>query len=431
MAVELLLTAVESPQPGRGRRRWTSPNRERSTSKSPADPAGGESRAGLLTGPAPFGLTSAVEGSDVMRPLGAGPAPCSTEPSSLARLVGRVAPGSTPLPTEQLRDARRRILPIARPARPDEPHELPVVGGPWPAGRGLLAAELAAVAERPGRGTQSKATFHAAGAGGACRSAVAWTARRRRLASAPKTYRGLTPGPHTFKVVPLGGDSKVIAKSVTFGWRVVAADRGRAEAGASWLAVASVALLALALRTGACGDGGRRTGAARGLPGHGRDRQPRTADQLPLCQRRARLDGREARVAVFEDVEDAHSRNSSPTCAPMSTKPAIAACSAWQLNPKFTEGRPYVYALYAYDHILGDPTRRRSEASPKPRGDPCCRTSMAATPAWSSRHLVRLKAMGDRRDRRANLFDESCPGKKNLVRASLSQPALGRRPAGR
>ncbi len=54
------------------------------------------------------------------------------------------------------------------------------------------------------------------------------------------------------------------------------------------------------------------------------------------------------------------------------------------LDPEFDEGRPYVYALYTYDHILGDPESatevgqsQLDRAIPAP-------TSTAATPAWSA-----------------------------------------------
>ena len=41
------------------------------------------------------------------------------------------------------------------------------------------------------------------------------------------------------------------------------------------------------------------------------------------------------------------------------------------LGPKFDEGRPYVYALYTYDHILGDPAPAPKWGSPNTTGDPC------------------------------------------------------------
>lgn len=41
------------------------------------------------------------------------------------------------------------------------------------------------------------------------------------------------------------------------------------------------------------------------------------------------------------------------------------------LDPKFDEGRPYVYALYTYDHILGDPEPPPKWGEPEKTGDPC------------------------------------------------------------
>jgi glucose/arabinose dehydrogenase len=66
------------------------------------------------------------------------------------------------------------------------------------------------------------------------------------------------------------------------------------------------------------------------------------------------------------------------------------------LDPEFTTGRPYVYALYTYDHVLGD-------ASPAPRygtagtsGDPCSLADHNGGDACLvSGRLVRMTAEGD------------------------------------
>jgi glucose/arabinose dehydrogenase len=63
------------------------------------------------------------------------------------------------------------------------------------------------------------------------------------------------------------------------------------------------------------------------------------------------------------------------------------------LDPKFTEGRPYVYALYTYDHILGDPAPPPKWGKPKTTGDPCPEPHGADACLVSGR-LVRLTAEG-------------------------------------
>ena len=55
------------------------------------------------------------------------------------------------------------------------------------------------------------------------------------------------------------------------------------------------------------------------------------------------------------------------------------------LDPEFDAGRPYVYALYTYDHVLGEPRhRRRTGANPDTSGDPCPNRQRRPTPAWSA-----------------------------------------------
>jgi glucose/arabinose dehydrogenase len=64
------------------------------------------------------------------------------------------------------------------------------------------------------------------------------------------------------------------------------------------------------------------------------------------------------------------------------------------LDPKFEEGRPYVYALYTYDHILGDPSPPPKWGKPKTTGDPCPDLNGGDACLVSGR-LVRLKAIGN------------------------------------
>jgi glucose/arabinose dehydrogenase len=64
------------------------------------------------------------------------------------------------------------------------------------------------------------------------------------------------------------------------------------------------------------------------------------------------------------------------------------------LDPKFDEGRPYVYALYTYDHILGDPAPAPKWGSPGHTGDPCPELDGGDACLVSGR-LVRLTAEGN------------------------------------
>jgi glucose/arabinose dehydrogenase len=66
------------------------------------------------------------------------------------------------------------------------------------------------------------------------------------------------------------------------------------------------------------------------------------------------------------------------------------------LDPKFTEGQPYVYALYTWDHVLGDPV----DGKPKygkagTSGDPDCPTQNTSNSCLVSGRLVRLTAAGN------------------------------------
>ncbi len=64
------------------------------------------------------------------------------------------------------------------------------------------------------------------------------------------------------------------------------------------------------------------------------------------------------------------------------------------LDPKFDSGRPYVYVLYTYDHVLGDPAPAPKWGEPNHTGDPCPEPDGADDCLVSGR-LVRLTAEGD------------------------------------
>lgn len=66
------------------------------------------------------------------------------------------------------------------------------------------------------------------------------------------------------------------------------------------------------------------------------------------------------------------------------------------LDPEFTEGRPYVYVLYTYDHLLGDPEPAPKWGEPDHTGDDCPKPGDADVDACPvSGRLVRLTAEGN------------------------------------
>jgi glucose/arabinose dehydrogenase len=60
------------------------------------------------------------------------------------------------------------------------------------------------------------------------------------------------------------------------------------------------------------------------------------------------------------------------------------------LDPEFDAGRPYVYALYTYDHVLGDPVTPKYGA-PDTSGDPECKGQNSSNTCLVSGRLVRLE----------------------------------------
>jgi glucose/arabinose dehydrogenase len=63
-----------------------------------------------------------------------------------------------------------------------------------------------------------------------------------------------------------------------------------------------------------------------------------------------------------------------------------------ELDPKFTEGRPYVYALYTWDHVLGEAWNPLTPeyGTPFVSGDPGCPTQNTNNSCLVSGRLVRL-----------------------------------------
>ena len=98
------------------------------------------------------------------------------------------------------------------------------------------------------------------------------------------------------------------------------------------------------------------------------------------------------RILVFDDLED--------------TTPTVFAdlragvydngdrgLLGLELDPEYTTGRPYVYALYTWDHLLGeswDPTDPKY-GTPGVSGDPGCPSQNSSSSCLVSGRLVRLK----------------------------------------
>jgi glucose/arabinose dehydrogenase len=97
------------------------------------------------------------------------------------------------------------------------------------------------------------------------------------------------------------------------------------------------------------------------------------------------------KILVFENLED--------------TKPEVFAdlradvydtgdrgLLGLALDPKFEEGRPYVYALYTWDHVLGEPwdPENPEYGTPGVSGDPGCPGQNSSASCLVSGRLVRL-----------------------------------------
>ena len=215
--IELLLTAVDSRGLAAQRRIDIDP--QTVNLEIASNPPGVNLTAGLLTGPAPFGLT-VIKGSDVVVSAPASTLFDGTLLPWLAWSDGGARVHSFAANSSGRYVAKYLPDPPGPPGPTDQ--QLPSSGGPGQRGEDSSPPSRLRLRKHPGKKTQSrKATFAFSFSG-----ASGFRCRIDRKAAAPcespKTYRGLAPGPHTFKVVPLGGDGKVIAKSVTFSWRVIA-----------------------------------------------------------------------------------------------------------------------------------------------------------------------------------------------------------------
>ena len=99
------------------------------------------------------------------------------------------------------------------------------------------------------------------------------------------------------------------------------------------------------------------------------------------------------RILVFENIED----TTPEVFADLRTDvygTGDRGLLGLALDPEFEDGRPYVYALYTYDHILGDPEPPPKWGEKNKTGDPCPDLNGGDACLVSGR-LVRLKAIGN------------------------------------
>jgi glucose/arabinose dehydrogenase len=87
-----------------------------------------------------------------------------------------------------------------------------------------------------------------------------------------------------------------------------------------------------------------------------------------------------------------------------------------ELDPKFTEGRPYVYVLYTYDHILGEPGGAPRWGIRNHGGDDCPEPHGADDCLVSGR-LVRLTAEGNHAATEIEHYEEGGGEKQEVVPA--------------
>ena len=131
--------------------------------------------------------------------------------------------------------------------------------------------------------------------------------------------------------------------------------------------------------------GGGGSGAPAGLPGLRSLQRPGTADRGPLRPNGLVFVAEKAgRILVYENLGD----ETPELFADLRTEVydhADRGLLGLALDPAFPT-KPYVYALYTYDHVLGaEKPRRPNGASPNQTGDECPQpTGTAPTTAWSA-----------------------------------------------
>jgi glucose/arabinose dehydrogenase len=119
--------------------------------------------------------------------------------------------------------------------------------------------------------------------------------------------------------------------------------------------------------------------------------QPTDFRFVPGPDERVFVADKPGRIWVYEDTED-----NSPTLF-ADLRGSVydngdRGLLGLELDPEFTEGRPYVYALYTWDHVLGE-TWNPSDPKygvPGTSGDPGCPAQNSSSSCLVSGRLVRL-----------------------------------------
>jgi glucose/arabinose dehydrogenase len=91
------------------------------------------------------------------------------------------------------------------------------------------------------------------------------------------------------------------------------------------------------------------------------------------------------------------------------------------LDPKFDEGRPYVYALYTWDHVLGTPwdPEEPEYGKPEDSGDPTCPAQNNTGSCLVSGRLVRLEEDSGNKDHAVT--EGGLPKEKQLLEGWCQQ----------
>ena len=204
----------------------------------------------------------------------------------------------------------------------------------------------------------------------------------------PRVFRHLKPGWHVFGVLAYFEGSKIEAPGLPM-----------EGPGVTRAAARLVVLLA-------CGAVAVPAAHASVLPTGFQDTEVFTGLSEPTKLRFA-PDGkvfialRKGKILVYENLAD-----KTPTTfadlSEMAYDKGDRGILGMALDPKFDEGRPYVYVLYTYNHILGDPAPAPKYVGKSTEGDPCPpleEVPEGETPGANdclvSGRLVRLTAEGE------------------------------------
>jgi glucose/arabinose dehydrogenase len=159
------------------------------------------------------------------------------------------------------------------------------------------------------------------------------------------------------------------------------------------IAGAMVVLVALALPAQAAAEPALLPGFQDEVVFSGLE-QPTNFVFAPAPDGRVFVAEKPGRIKVFDDFED-----TTPTVfADLRTDVydnGDRGLLGLALDPKFDEGRPYVYALYTWDHVLGEPWNNLSPTpkygDPEVSGDPGCPAQNNTSSCLVSGRLVRLE----------------------------------------